>query len=123
MTPSRASLWLPPVSVMALIFTISCFSHVPVPKLPFLHPDKVAHALVYGLLGFLLARAARFSWRWTWPKVVLFALLISSFFGATDEWHQSFVPGRSVEATDWLADTVGALFGQIPAYFRYRRGG
>jgi len=34
-----------------------------------------------------------------------------SLFGASDEFHQSFVPGRGVEWMDWLADTFGGLAG------------
>ena len=31
-----------------------------------------------------------------------------SFYGATDEWHQSFVPGRDADVRDLVADAVGA---------------
>jgi hypothetical protein len=41
-----------------------------------------------------------------WPAWL--AVLIVSAFGVTDEWHQSFVPGRSCDVFDWLADTLGA---------------
>jgi hypothetical protein len=41
-----------------------------------------------------------------WPAWL--AVLIVSAFGATDEWHQSFVPGRDCDVFDWLADTAGA---------------
>jgi len=41
-----------------------------------------------------------------WPAWL--AVLIVSVFGVTGEWHQSFVPGRSGEVFDWLADTTGA---------------
>ncbi len=41
-----------------------------------------------------------------WPA--LLAVLIVSAFGVTDEWHQSFVPGRDCDVFDWLADTLGA---------------
>jgi VanZ family protein len=34
--------------------------------------------------------------------------LVVSAFGASDEWHQSFVPGRFTDFWDWLADTLGA---------------
>ena len=45
--------------------------------------------------------------RWSkWPAWL--AVLIVSAFGVTDEWHQSFVPGRSCDVFDWLADTAGA---------------
>ena len=36
------------------------------------------------------------------------ALLAASAYGATDEFHQLFVPGRSCDVFDWLADTTGA---------------
>ena len=65
--------------------------------------DKVAHFAVYGLLGTLLCRA----WGSGWRAAVL-ALATASLFGATDEWHQSFVPGRDSDVLDWLADSSGA---------------
>ena len=66
--------------------------------------DKVVHFAVYGLLATLVCRC-RF--RADWRAAVL-GLLAASAFGATDEWHQSFVPGRSCDVMDWLADTGGA---------------
>lgn len=41
--------------------------------------------------------------------LLLAALIFSSAYGASDEWHQSFVPGRLADAADWLADTLGAM--------------
>ncbi len=38
----------------------------------------------------------------------MLAVGVASAFGASDEWHQSFVPGRSAELADWVADTAGA---------------
>ena len=64
--------------------------------------DKVEHALVFGLLATLLVRNG-FFFRRVW-----LAVLLVSLFGVSDEWHQSFTPGRSVEFGDWLADTTGA---------------
>jgi hypothetical protein len=61
--------------------------------------DKGAHALVFGLLAVLLYFASKRFW---------LAFLLTSFYGVSDEIHQHFVPGRSVDPTDWLADTVGA---------------
>lgn len=68
--------------------------------------DKFAHFGAYGLLGTLWARALGHggaSWR-----TVIWAAVIASVYGATDELHQSFNPGRSVEFADWVADTAGA---------------
>jgi VanZ family protein len=41
--------------------------------------------------------------------VLLAAWMIGTAYGATDEWHQSFVPGRQADAADVLADALGAL--------------
>ncbi len=64
--------------------------------------DKVVHFAVYGLLATLVCRTG------AGVRGALLGLLAASAFGATDEWHQSFVPGRSCDVLDWLADTVGA---------------
>jgi VanZ family protein len=37
--------------------------------------------------------------------------LVASFYGATDEIHQFYVPGRTMEVYDWIADTLGGLLG------------
>ena len=56
---------------------------------PVEHFDKVAHFSVYGRAG-------------------LRAVVLVSLFGASDEVHQYFTPGRSMEFADWVADTLGA---------------
>lgn len=63
--------------------------------------DKLAHFSVFGLLATLIARC---------PGVHRFryAIAIVSLFGISDEFRQSFTPGRSVEVADWIADTLGA---------------
>jgi len=119
MMRAKLSLWFPPLFLMGLIFTLSSFPTLPIPKLPIPLLDKLAHALVYGLLGFLLCRASHLGWKWTWKSAALFAVVVSSSYGIADEWHQSFTPGRFVEAADWIADTVGAALAQIPGYFLY----
>ncbi len=68
--------------------------------------DKVAHFCVFGLLATLLLRTRQVWRRAGWRGWL--AVLAVSAFGATDEWHQSFTPGRSVEFADWMADTTGA---------------
>ncbi len=87
-----------------IVIASSC-SHVASPDIVYI--DKVAHLLVYGLLATLVARnlpAERRVW---------LAILAVSFFGVTDEWHQSFTPGRSAEVADWAADTVGAVIAAV----------
>ena len=105
--------WLWPVAIGLLIFSASSRSGVAGPRIP--HFDKVVHFSVYGLLGTLVYRAMPGRGAAWW------ALLAVSAYGATDELHQYFVPGRSAEIADWIADTAGAglailLFRRWPRY-------
>lgn len=104
--------WFWPVLVMLMIFAASSQSHVAGP--PIAGFDKVAHFFAYGLLGTLLARVPAFA-RVPWG--VFAAVALASLYGVSDEFHQSFTPGRSVDAMDWLADTSGAAL----AVLTYRR--
>lgn len=64
---------------------------------------RFAHAIAFGLLA-LLARWALDGL----PRPSICAVVVASVFGATDEWHQSFTPGRHAGADDWAADTAFA---------------
>lgn len=73
---------------------------------------KCAHLAEYGALGFVAARAFRYSRRATlsnrwWLKAAILALLIA----ATDEFHQSFDPSRTATPYDVLLDLAGAILG------------
>lgn len=69
--------------------------------------DKVAHAGVFAVLCVLLLFGARFPSGWRAAPWIGLACL----YGLLDEIHQSFVPGRSVEVLDGVADVVGAVLG------------
>lgn len=72
--------------------------------------DKVQHAGAFFGLAVLLC-AAYEAWRprREWGYLIVFLLTIS--YGAIDEWSQSFVPYRSSDVCDWLADAGGAALG------------
>jgi len=93
--------WIWPLLVAATIFLASSRSQIATPSIT--NFDKVAHFSVYGLLATLVVRL-RICGRWA-PWL---ALVLVSFYGVTDEFHQSFVPGRSCDVADWIADTSGA---------------
>lgn len=76
------------------------------PPVSFVGIDKVAHFGVFGLLATVVLRMPAV-WRRVGRRGWI-AVAAVSLFGATDEWHQSFTPGRSVELADWIADTAGA---------------
>jgi VanZ family protein len=64
---------------------------------------RLAHVLAFGLMGLL--------GRWAfdgWPRAAFLAVLAVALFGVTDEFHQSFVPGRRAAIDDWALDTASA---------------
>ncbi|WP_286354040.1 VanZ family protein [Geothrix oryzae] len=103
-------LWILPLAVAAAIFSLSAQSQYPggIQLPPPL--DKVAHATVFGALALALDLTLRI----TRPDLPLYrrhllVLAAVSLYGASDEWHQAFVPGRACEFGDWVADTVGGI--------------
>jgi VanZ family protein len=42
-------------------------------------------------------------------QYILFSIIIASVYGLLDEIHQSYIPGRSNDILDWVADTLGAI--------------
>ncbi|HWV39276.1 MAG TPA: VanZ family protein [Vulgatibacter sp.] len=73
--------------------------------------DKVSHFLEYALFGLLVARAMRILSGAGAGRVILATTLVGMAFGASDELHQFFVPGRDASLFDLLADTFGSLAG------------
>ena len=97
-------------TVMGIIYFLS---HQPADSLQvqnFAGLDKAVHVITYGLLAvtvlYGLQPFTRKSDHFTAAiVVVLFCLL----YGISDEYHQSFIPGRHVSAWDVAADLAGAL--------------
>ena len=67
--------------------------------------DKWVHGGLFAVLGLLGALA----WRGMRARPALLLSLV--FLGALTEWLQAYVPGRSMSAADWLADSAGVLLG------------
>ncbi|MDE3155994.1 MAG: VanZ family protein [Acidobacteriota bacterium] len=110
----RLWLWLPPAVYMGFIFYLSSQAN-PLPILTLHVWDKLLHATEYAGLGVLLLRAFKGEGL-TWRTAVLLTVLLTSLYGASDEWHQSFVPGRDSEVTDWYADTTGGGLGATAGF-------
>ena len=111
--------FLPPAVVMMTIFVLSHqpAKNLPLPALPGI--DKLAHMAIYGLLAATLIRAFSQRMRQFRPgRVVTIVVLWCLVYGISDEFHQSFIPTRSVSGLDVLADTVGALLvGAVWLYY------
>ena len=80
---------------------------------------KFAHFAIYFALGFFIANTVR---QLTGNKKYIFFIALgwSSFYAATDELHQYFVPGRNCTLHDWAIDTVGALCGVTAVFIVIR---
>jgi VanZ family protein len=83
---------------------------------------KSAHFVEYCFLAMLLWRLVHFDPGWaacrSWDFLI--ALLLAVLYAASDEFHQSFVPGRTASLRDVLLDTCGAGFG-LAALWAARR--
>lgn len=110
MTQRRFALyWLPVLLYVALIFILSGMSAPPVP--PGVSGDLL-HYPEFAVLALLLARAFQGSETgFARPKHLLWAFALSVLFGATDEFHQAFVPDRVPDVRDWLHDGIGSAAG------------
>ena len=92
----------------ALIFALSSIPDLGGSEPVVRYQDKVAHFFIFGILGFLTTRAVVFSCREAGWRSVFAGLIFIAVYAALDEFHQSFVPGRSVEVADFMADFLGA---------------
>ena len=94
------------------IFFLTTIPTKSFPKI-FAYDDKAKHLIAFLVLSFFLTLALRVQnkYRLLKEKFIVFTLLICSFYGIFDELHQLFVPGRSAEVLDWVADFVGTLIG------------
>lgn len=108
------ALYIVTVMYMVLIFSMSSLHNIqqPGPLDNFPSVDKIEHASEYFVLGLLLAlcfqRTPSIGPDWqAWALV----LLIGTIYGISDEFHQSFVSGRSSDLLDLLADTAGISVG------------
>jgi VanZ family protein len=123
------SRWGPVILWAGLIFTLSSISTLPALQINWWDfiLKKSAHMLEYGIFYLLLVRALSrtldnnrelITWNSSGlkinpinikPQVFLFAFVIAVIYAASDEYHQSFTPGRTPKVTDVGFDTAGML--------------
>jgi VanZ family protein len=103
--------WLPALLWMAFIFYLSAQSR-PLAKPPSTALSYVAHFGEYAVLAFLLfwAQLSRGSWKGRWRLSLVLSFVLAVLYGASDEFHQSFVPGRDASWLDLATDAAGAAF-------------
>ena len=101
--------FLPATLLMALIFYLSTQSTVELPETwSSVYSDKILHALAYGTLAFFFLYGFLSSTHMPERTVYAASWLITVLYGLSDEFHQSFTPGRDSSLGDLFANTVGA---------------
>ncbi|MDP2401517.1 MAG: VanZ family protein, partial [Actinomycetota bacterium] len=108
--------WVPATLWAGAIFAVSSVPGSNLPPGPYAAPG---HFVAYAILGTLIYIALRP--RHLRPAAVSLAIILASLYGATDELHQAFVPGRTPDITDWGIDTLGAAAGVLVAVLGERQ--
>lgn len=93
------------------------FPHASPDSLAFMHHiiRKCAHFTEYFILSLFILRGFRAGEKGMHLRWALVTILIVAGYAALDEYHQSFVPGRTPAVTDVLIDTSGGTAAQIVA--------
>ena len=100
--------WRPPLLWAGVILILTSIPNPPIPR-QLASTDKLVHLAMYAGLGFLLARSLLDTNRAL--GAVLITIVAVLAIAAADEWHQQFIPGRSMDVADWRADAAGAILG------------
>lgn len=115
----RSAAWGPAAIQAGVLFFLSATPGAGRPPLFFPGEDKLAHLLLYGVLGMALAWGRHRDGASPPGWAVLSAGVL---YGGSDEVHQAFVPGRDPSPGDVAADTVGLLLGYwvLSTYLKHR---
>jgi len=108
----RKFLYLPLGLYWLIIFILTSIPGGSIPKV-FGGVDKLKHFGAYFVLAILLNFTLYLQNKFPLlsKKSMLFTFLITLFYGLFDEVHQIFIPGRSFDWWDLVADVVGSLLG------------
>ncbi len=109
--PDFVKFHLPAFIWMAFIFTLSSIPGSTLASIEFPYAHPIAHTLLYAMLYYLFYRALghqQFSTFLSEYRTGI-AFLFVAAYGASDEYHQSFTPGRTEEFKDFLIDVMAGL--------------
>ncbi|MFH0829130.1 MAG: VanZ family protein [Candidatus Kerfeldbacteria bacterium] len=114
---SRPLSWIAVVLWMALIFWLSSIPDLRSGLQPMwdLVLRKIAHAGEYAILGWLAYRACAMN-RVSRNRALVFSVVLCVLYAASDEYHQTFVPGRDGNVLDTTLDSFGVTLGASIGY-------
>lgn len=104
--------WGPAILIMGLIFLASSTSGSEIPdfgRIDFF-TKKLGHLIGYALLGAALFHCVSGGGSINAPRALITMSLVF-LYAVSDEWHQSFTPGRNPAFQDICIDTVGGFLG------------
>jgi len=110
--------WLPVVLWAFLIFHFSS-GRVPVMSTVYWQDftvKKIGHVLLFGALALLVYRGLRMN-KVSRTKAAIWAVILATFYGGTDEFHQMFTQGRESRVRDVFIDGGGAALVILVAYY------
>ena len=112
------------VPMLVVMGTIFFLSHQPgdtfeLPEV--VNIDKILHMLVYGILAATALYGVPGKMIRQYPcRIGMLVILLCFAYGLSDEWHQSFIPGRFPSVWDVAADTIGAV---VTVYIWFKLSG
>ena len=102
--------WVPPIIWACVIFVVSAH---PLAKTSQIYwkdfiIKKTAHMIEYGIFAALIYRGLVASGVKK-NNAGIYSILLALLYGVTDEFHQSYTPGREPRVRDVVFDTIGAI--------------
>jgi hypothetical protein len=113
--PTFFKYWLPVGIYLIIIFLFSDHPTVTVTTIDwgdFLF-KKTIHFFEFGILFLLFYRAFNKTVDWPSNKIAIWAIILTVLYAISDEYHQSFIPGRTATVRDVMIDSAGAFFAWI----------
>ena len=112
----QRKIWLVYVPLVLYWIILFTATTLPGPQLPDIHiGDKIEHFSAFFILSIFLNLTLIFQRKsyllFKFAKLVTVIICLS--YGAIDELHQMFIPGRTADIRDWLADSTGVILGVL----------
>lgn len=115
----RLVYFIPAITWLILIWSLSTTSNLPPIPWNFLSPDKIGHLVFYAIATLLLIWGfARYQqWQKSQYSWIFIAMLIAGCYGVALEYVQAGIPGRAFDYADMIANWLGTIVGIL--VYRY----
>lgn len=101
--------WTLTLAYAGVIFYFSSRPWAGEPLFPY--SDKLIHAIIYSLLGYLCVWSLRVTTKRGWFKISILSIVAATAYGIAMEIYQMHLPARSAEIADAIANAIGAFIG------------